>query len=99
MKDEKDEKEIMKTTGDLVKAPEAFKKDTKWCPWKESVQLYLNSQLNQVHILLAYIIWEQDNPIPGLVYSKVHKELVQGTVFYGTEFNANNVKFMPFCSH
>ena len=96
MKDEKEEKEITKMTADLVKAPEAFKKDTKWRPWKESVQTYLNAQLGQAHIPLAYIIREQDEPIPGSIYTKKHEELVQGLVLHGSEFNANNGKVYDF---
>ena len=56
MRDEKEEKDIAKTTADLIKAPEAFKKETKWRPWKESVLTYLNAQSGQAHIPVAYII-------------------------------------------
>jgi hypothetical protein len=91
MRDEKEEKEIAKMTADRIKAPEAFKKETKWRPWKESVLTYLNAQLGQ-----AYIIRGQDHPIPGMIYTMMHEELVQGTAHHGTEFNANNGKVYDF---
>lgn len=96
MKEDKEEKEITKATADLVKAPEAFKKDTKWHPWKESVHTYLNTQLGQAHIPLAYIIREHDDPIPDANYTTLHEELVQGVVLFGTEFDANNGKVYDF---
>ncbi len=61
MKDEKEVEDVTKATADLIKAPEAFKKDTKWCPWKESVQTYLNAQLGQVQIPFTYIIMKMMN--------------------------------------
>jgi hypothetical protein len=96
MRDEKEEKDIAKTTADLIKAPEAFKKETKWRPWKESVLTYLNAQPGQAHIPLAYIIRERDHPLPDVNYTTMHEELVQGTVLRGTEFNANNGKVYDF---
>jgi hypothetical protein len=96
MKDEKEEKEITKATADLIKAPEAFKKDTKWHLWKESVHTYLNTQLGHAHTPLAYIIREHNDPIPDAIYATLHEELVQGAVLFGTEFDANNGKAYDF---
>jgi hypothetical protein len=96
MKDEKEDKDVTKVTADLIKAPEVFKKDTKWCSWKESVQTYLNAQLGQVQIPLAYIIHENDEPIQDVAFTTVHEELVQGVVLIGAEFNSNNGKVYDF---
>jgi hypothetical protein len=54
------EKEAETVPTDLVKAPEPYKKDTKWCTWKESVENYLHSKVGQAGIPLAYIIQEHD---------------------------------------
>jgi hypothetical protein len=56
----KSEQEAEKVPTDLVKAPEPYKKDTKWCTWKESVENYLHSKVGQAGIPLAYIIQEHD---------------------------------------
>ncbi len=86
----------MKTTADLVKAPETFKKDTKWQPWKESINTYLNSQLGHGHIPLAYISREHDDPIPGTIYTMVLEELVQGAIQFGMEYDAYHGKVYDF---
>ena len=96
MKDEKESKDATKATADLIKAPEVFKKDTKWRPWKESVQTYLNAHLGQAQIPLAYVIHENDKPALDVEFTTVHEELVQGMVLFGSEFNANNGKVYNF---
>jgi hypothetical protein len=89
MKDKKEDKDITKTTANLIKASVAFKKDTKWHSWKESVQTYLIAQLGQVQIPLAYIICESNKPALDIEFTAVYEELVQGTVLFGAEINAN----------
>ncbi len=59
----KEESEATKAPTDLIKLPEAFKKDTKWKQWKESVLTYLHSKMGQASIPLAYIVHENDLPI------------------------------------
>jgi hypothetical protein len=54
--EEKEEKDVTKATADLIKVPEEFKKDTKWHPWKERLQTYLNAQLRQAQITLAFYL-------------------------------------------
>ncbi len=86
----KAEKEAAEAPDDLVKKPETFKKDTKWRPWKESVITYLNSKVGQASIPLSYIVREFDVPIPGLLYSTVHEQLVDMAIHTGPEYNTNN---------
>jgi len=57
---------------DLVKKPEAFKKDTRWHVRKESVTTYLHSKIGQASIPLAYIIREQDAALAEAMYNTVH---------------------------
>jgi hypothetical protein len=64
----------------LVKKPEAFKKDTKWKLWKESVVTYLHSRTGQASIPLAYIVRDRDIPVPGTVYATVHDRLVNQAI-------------------
>ncbi len=40
----KAEKEATNASGNMVKFPETFKKDTKWRQWKESMVTYLHSK-------------------------------------------------------
>ncbi len=86
----KAEKEAAEAPDGLVKKPETFKKDTKWRPWKESVITYLNSKVGQASIPLSYIVREFDVPIPGLLYSTVHEQLVDMAIHTGPEYNTNN---------
>jgi hypothetical protein len=67
-----------------------FKKDTKWRPWKESVDTYLHSRIGQASIPLAYIIREHDVAPPDAVYLTTHEELVNRAILVGPEFNTNN---------
>jgi hypothetical protein len=83
---------------DLVKAPEPYKKDTKWRTWKESVENYLHSKVGQAGIPLAYIIREHDRPVPGLVYATSHDHLVDSAIHNGPEFNTNNGVSLRFAS-
>jgi len=50
------EKEAAVAPTNLVKAPEPFKKGTKWKQWKKSVVTYLHSKNGQASIPLAYIV-------------------------------------------
>ena len=84
------EKEATEAPNDLIKKPEAFKKETKWCSWKESVITYLNSRMGQASIPLSYIVREFDVPISGLLYTTVHEQLVDMAIHTGPEYNTNN---------
>jgi hypothetical protein len=86
----KAEAEAAEAPDDLVKKPEAFKKDTKWRPWRESVQTYLHSKLGQASIPLAYVIRDLDVPPPNVIYNTVHEQLVNRAIHHGPEFNTNN---------
>jgi hypothetical protein len=86
----KEEAEAAKTPIDIVKAPEPFKKDTKWKVWKETITTYLHSKIGQASIPLAYIIREFDAPIPGLIYPTAHDQLVAGAILIGPEYHRNN---------
>jgi len=86
----KAEKEAADIQGDIIKAPEPFKKDTKWRTWKESVITYLHSKQGQASIPLAYIVREHDLPGPQIIYPMVHDQLVNKAILYGPEYNLNN---------
>jgi hypothetical protein len=96
MKEERVEKEARATISSIVKAPESFKCDTKWCPWKESVITYLNTQIGQANLPLSYIIREDDYPAHDAIATTTHEKLVQCAILYGTEFHANNGKVYAF---
>lgn len=83
-------KEAANTPGNMVKMPEAFKKDTKWKQWKESVLTCLHSKSGQANIPLAFIVRENDLPAPGTIYATVHDQLVESAILHGTEYNTNN---------
>jgi hypothetical protein len=80
----------MPKSSDIVKTPEAFKKETQWKTWKESLSTYLNSQFGQASIR------ENDCPLEGLVYATVHDELVHTAILFGPEFNNNNSMIYDF---
>jgi len=86
----KAEKEAATVAGDMVKLPEAFKKDTKWRQWKESLTTYIHSKIGQAGIPLAYIIRENDLPTPGEACATVHDQLVHSAILHGAEYNMNN---------
>ena len=86
----KAEQEAARTVTDLVKIPEAFKKESKWRVWKESVVTYLHSKIGQASIPLAYIVRERDLAPPNQVYNTVHEQLVNMAILYGPEYNTNN---------
>jgi hypothetical protein len=83
-------KEAAVAPTDLVKAPEPFKKGTKWKQWKKSVVMYLHLKNGQASIPLAYIVREHDFPVPGMIHSTVHDQLVNSAILHGAEFNTNN---------
>jgi hypothetical protein len=84
------EKEVADAPGDMVNMPEAFKKDTKWKQWKESVLTYLHSKTGQANTPFAYIARKNDWPVPGTIYVTVHDQLVESTILHGAEYNTNN---------
>jgi hypothetical protein len=88
----KSEKEAAKCISnlDLVKQPDAFKKETKWRQWKESMSTYLHSQNRNANVPLAYIICENDAPNYDKVYPTIHDQLVECAILTGPEFNVNN---------
>jgi hypothetical protein len=95
MKEEQMEKDA-RTSTTIVKAPESFKKEMKWRPWKESIITYLNAQIGQAGLPLSYIMREQDQPDPEIIFRTTHDELVQCAIHHGNEFDANNGKVYDF---
>ena len=85
----KTELEAAKVTTDIIKVPEAFKKDTKQRPWKESVVTYLHSKRGHASLPLAYIIREFDEPLPDVIYATTHDQLVASAILNGPVFHAN----------
>ena len=77
-------------TTDIVKAPEQFKKDTKWKSWRESVVTYLHSKTGQAGVPLAAILRDNELPVPGAIYATTHDELVECSILVGPEFAINN---------
>jgi hypothetical protein len=86
----KTELEAAKVTTDIIKVPEAFKKDTKWRPWKESVITYLHSKHGHASLPLAYIIHEFGEPLPNVIYATTHDQLAASAILNGPEYHANN---------
>jgi hypothetical protein len=86
----KTELEASKVSTEIIKVPEAFKKDTKWSSWKESVTTYLHSKNGHASLQLAFIVREYDNHLPDTTYTTTHDQLVASAILYGPEFNANN---------
>jgi hypothetical protein len=86
----KAEQEAARTVTDLVKIPEAFKKESKWRIWIESVVTYLHSKIGQASITLAYKVREHDLAPPNQVYNTVHEQLVNMAILYDPEYNTNN---------
>lgn len=84
------EKEASVTPTDIIKAPEPFKKETKWKMWRESLATYLHSKSGQASIPLAYIIRDNDIAPPDAVYTTSHDLLVNRAIHYGMEYNTNN---------
>jgi hypothetical protein len=86
----KTEKEAATAPTDLIKMPEAFKKDTKWRNWKESVITYLHSKNGQPSIPLAYILREHEVAPQRAEYATTHDEMVNKAILFGAEYNTNN---------
>jgi hypothetical protein len=82
--------ETSKAPQDMVKQPDAFKKETKWKQWKESMLTYLHSKTGQSSLPLAYIVRENDTPNHANVYTTVHDQLVECAILTGPEFNIND---------
>jgi hypothetical protein len=85
----RDENEASDLSTDIVKAPDPFKKDTKWKTWKESMNNYLHSKIGQANLPLAYIIRPNDVPTPGPIYATIHDELVDSAILAGPEYARN----------
>jgi hypothetical protein len=73
MKEEQVEKEARVTISSIAKAPESFKCETKWRPWKESIITYLNTQISQANLPLSYIVREDDYPQHIAVFTTTHE--------------------------
>jgi hypothetical protein len=86
----KSENESRNLPSDIIKSLNPFKKETKWCSWKENVITYLNSKRGQGGIPLSYVIHENDVPKIQLTYLMVHEQLISCAILTGTEFNTNN---------
>jgi hypothetical protein len=84
------EQEAAKVSTEIIKAPEPFKKDTKWRPWKEAIMTYLHSKRGHAGLPLAYIIREYDDPLPNAQFATTHDQLVASAILQGPESNANN---------
>lgn len=73
-----------------VKAPGEFKKETKWKAFKEGMIAYLNGLKGKHDIPLAYIIRENANPQPNVVFQSEHLRLVEITPLNGIEYEDDN---------
>ncbi len=80
----------MPKPSDIVNAPEAFKKETQWKIWKESLKTYLNAQFGQASIPPSYILRDDDLPPEELIFATVHDELLHTAILFGPELNINN---------
>jgi hypothetical protein len=74
----------------VVKPPREFKKDTKWKHFKESSIAYLNAVKGKYNIPLAYVVREEENPVPNAVYQSEHHRLIAVTPLDGIEFEEDN---------
>jgi hypothetical protein len=99
MKEELVKKEAKASTTAMIKTPDPFKKDTKWCPWKESIITFLNAQIGQANLPLSYIIREHKEPDQKAVFTTTHNELVNCAILYGIECNANNGRVYDFLQY
>jgi hypothetical protein len=66
-----------------VKAHKKIKKEMKWHSWKESVLMYLNTQIGQTNIPLSCIIREDVEPEPYVNFTTNQEELKQLAINYG----------------
>ncbi len=76
-------------TSTIVKPPAEFKIGSKSKPFKEGTIAYLNSVMGTHGIPLAYIICEQEQAIPNMIYQSDHNHL---TPLNGVEFGQDNDK-------
>jgi hypothetical protein len=73
-----------------IKAPNEFKKNTKWKTFKESLIEYLNALKGKHNIPLAYVIREEENPPANQVLQTEHHRLITVTPLLGVEFDEDN---------
>jgi hypothetical protein len=74
----------------VVKPSAGFKKDTKWKSFKEGTIAYLNGIKGKYNIPLAYIIRENEVPVPNQAYQSEHHRLIEVTPLMGIEFEEDN---------
>jgi hypothetical protein len=74
----------------VVKPPSEFKKDTKWKNFKEGAIAYLNAVKGKYEIPLAYVIREDEQPVPNQIYQSEHHRLIAVTPLRGIEFEEDN---------
>ena len=74
----------------VVKPSAGFKKDTKWKSFKEGTIAYLNGIKGKYNIPLAYIIRENEVPVPNQAYQSEHHHLIEVTPLVGIESEEDN---------
>jgi hypothetical protein len=74
----------------IVKAPAEYKAGSKWKAFKEGAIAYLNGVKGRHDIPLAYIIRENEVPVPNQVYQSEHQRLIAVTPLQGVEFEDDN---------
>jgi hypothetical protein len=70
----------------IIKPPAEYKTGTKWKAFKEGAIAYLNCVKGKHDIPLAYVIRENQVPIPNQVYQSEHYRLIEITPRTGAEF-------------
>jgi hypothetical protein len=76
----------------IVKAPAEYKTGSKWKAFKEGAIAYLNGVKGRHDIPLAYIIRDNEVPIPNQVYMSEHQRLIEVTPLQGVEYEDDNGK-------
>jgi predicted metallo-beta-lactamase superfamily hydrolase len=74
----------------VVKPPGKYKKDTKWKNFKEGAIAYLNALKGKYDIPLAYVIREDEQPVPDQIFQSEHHRLIAVTPLQGIEFKEDN---------
>jgi hypothetical protein len=88
MRDQDDDDDAAK---DMIKIPDAFKKDTEWLIWSDSVITYLRSQKGANNASpLAYILRDHEVPTPDTIFPTDIDEKIGRTILAGPQFNTDN---------
>ncbi len=96
MKDEKEVEDVTKTTADLIKAPEAFKKKHQVVSLERKCADIFECTARASANTVDLYHHENDEPALDVEFTTVHEELVHRTILFGKEFNAYNGKVYDF---